>query len=297
MTFILSGSGSSRRKAPDFPPSTLAGPRPTRRHAILVATVLETTRMRIDDAVLMFDRVIGRQVRRAERRAEAALKRDRRTINGKIQLLARLGEALIEARRSGEDALDAVEAIIGWDDLGQEVREARGLPRPDALDPVELAAASHPLLRRIGPAFVAVFAFGAVPACAALWRAVAILRDLHTGRLRKLPEDAPFAFVRQSWRRWIGGAPIDRQLYAVRVYMEWRDRLRAGDVWVEGSRRYRSVEDQLIPRALFAAPRAAKPLPIAGRSWTAVSWRWAARRRFTLWRMSWWPMAGYASPR
>ena len=249
----------------------LAGLQPARRHTVLAATVLETTRLRIDDAVLMFDRIIGRQFRRAERRAEAALKRDRRTINGKIQLFARLGEALIEARRSGEDVLDAVEAIVGWDQLGQEVREARDLLRPDALDPIELAAASHPLLRRIGPAFVTAFAFGAVPACTALLRAVATLRDLHTGLLRKLPEDAPFAFVRQSWRRRIGGAPIDRQLYAFCVYVELRDRLRAGDVWVEGSRRYRSIEDQLIPPALFAALQAANPLPIpAPRS--AAAW-------------------------
>jgi hypothetical protein len=141
----------------------LTGLRPARRHAVLVATVLETTRLRIDDAVLMFDRIIGRQFRRAERRAEAALKRDRRTINAKIQLFARLGETLIEARRSGEDALDAVEAIVGWDELNREVQEARSLLRPDALDPVELAASSHPLLQRVGPAFVVAFAFRAVP--------------------------------------------------------------------------------------------------------------------------------------
>jgi hypothetical protein len=42
-----------------------------------------------------------------------------------------------------------------------------------------------------------------------------------------------------------------------------RDRLRAGDIWVEGSRQWRAVEDQLIPPALFAAMREAGPLPVA----------------------------------
>ena len=42
-----------------------------------------------------------------------------------------------------------------------------------------------------------------------------------------------------------------------------RDRLRAGDIWVEGSRQWRAVEDQLIPSALFAAMRDAGPLPVA----------------------------------
>ena len=42
-----------------------------------------------------------------------------------------------------------------------------------------------------------------------------------------------------------------------------RDRLRAGDISVEGSRQWRAVEDQLISPALFAAMR-------------AVEFRWAA---------------------
>lgn len=42
-----------------------------------------------------------------------------------------------------------------------------------------------------------------------------------------------------------------------------RDRVRAGDIWVEGSRQWRAVEDQLIPPALFAAMREAGPLPVA----------------------------------
>lgn len=173
----------------------------TRRRAILVATALETTVSLTDDAVLMFDRLLGQIFRRVERGEEAALKRDRRAINGKIRLLARLGDALITARASGGDPLAAVEAAVGWEELEREVDEARRLVRSDGLDPVELAATNFPILRRIGPSFVATFTFGAVPACGALAQGVAIVRDLHLGRIRKAPTDAPLGFVRQGWRR------------------------------------------------------------------------------------------------
>jgi len=245
----------------------------TRRRAILVATALETTVTLTDDAVLMFDRLLGQMFRRVERGEEAALKRDRRTINGKIRLLARLGDALIAAKVSGDDPLSAIEAVVGWEDLGREVNEARRLVRADTLDPVELAANNFPILRRVGPAFVASFTFGAVPACGALLRAVAIVRDFQLGRLRKLPADAPLGFIRPGWRRSIGRAGLDRRTYEFCVLVELRDRLRAGDVWVEGSRRYRAVEQQLIPAPMFAAMRAAGPLPVpapeAARTWLA----------------------------
>ena len=58
-----------------------------------------------------------------------------------------------------------------------------------------------------------------------------------------------------------------------------RDRLRAGDIWVEGSRQWRAVEDQLISPALFAAMREAGPLPVAA---PATAEEYLAERRALL---------------
>jgi hypothetical protein len=55
-----------------------------------------------------------------------------------------------------------------------------------------------------------------------------------------------------------------------------RDRLRAGDIWVEGSRQWRAVEDQLIAPALLAVMREAGPLPIAA---PATAEEYLAERR------------------
>jgi TnpA family transposase len=56
---------------------------------------------------------------------------------------------------------------------------------------------------------------------------------------------------------------VDGRVYELCLFAELRDRLRAGDVWVAGSRHYRAVEDQLIARPLFAAMKEAGPLPVA----------------------------------
>jgi hypothetical protein len=55
-----------------------------------------------------------------------------------------------------------------------------------------------------------------------------------------------------------------------------RDRLRAGDIWVEGSRQWRAVEDQLIAPALLAVMREVGPLPIAA---PATAEEYLAERR------------------
>lgn len=158
---------------------------PARRRAILAVTVNDTITRLTDETIGLFDRLIGRLFRRAERRAAVELHNNARAINDKLRLLAKIGDALITARASGADAFTAVGAVIPWDRFADIVAETKGLTRND------------------GPA------------------------------------------------------------YELCLFAELRDRLRAGDVWVVGSRQYRAVEDQLIPKALFAAMRAAGPLPVA----------------------------------
>lgn len=122
---------------------------PVRRRAVLVATAIETQVTLTDDAVLMFESLFGQLFRRAERREEAALKRDRRTINTKIRLLARLGEAVMTARNEGTDPIAAIESVIGWDALGAEVEEARRLVRPDPLERADPAPDRAGVRRRL----------------------------------------------------------------------------------------------------------------------------------------------------
>jgi len=79
-----------------------------------------------------------------------------------------------------------------------------------------------------------------------------------------LPKSAPTGFIRERWARYVlpGGA-IDRRYYELCVLSELRDRLRAGDVWVIGSRRYRSFEERLISRETQQELQQSGTLPIA----------------------------------
>jgi hypothetical protein len=67
---------------------------------------------------------------------------------------------------------------------------------------------------------------------------------------RKVPENAPVDFVSAKWRPYVldKEGKIDRHYYEMCVLWELRGALRAGDVWLEGSRRYANPETYLIPR-------------------------------------------------
>ena len=237
---------------------------PLRRRATLVATVLDTVSRLTDDGVALFDRAVGRMFRRAEVREEDALLRDARAINDKVRLLTRLGTALIEAKESGTDLREAVAAAVGWDKLARSVTEAQRLTRPDKVDLPALTVRAWPVLHRLGPLFLGAFQLRAVPAAAATLRAVELLRGVYDSGGRRWPDSPPTNFLRLAWRDAVLGAgDATRRTWEVATLLALRDRLRAGEIWVEGSRQWRAVEDQLIPPALFAAMREAGPLPVA----------------------------------
>ena len=238
---------------------------PLRRHATLVATVLETTTRLTDDAVALFDRAVGRMFRRAEVREQNALLHEARAINDKVRLLVKLGSALIEARDNGVDLQDTVASAVGWDKLARSVAEAERLVRPDRADLPALARRAWPVLHRLGPLFLGASQLRAVPAAAATLRAIEALRGVYDSGGRTWPRSLPTSFLRPSWREAVQGADAvqRRRIWEAATLLTLRDRLRAGDVWVEGSRQWRAIEDQLIPPALFAAMREAGPLPVA----------------------------------
>jgi hypothetical protein len=80
------------------------------------------------------------------------------------------------------------------------------------------------------------------------------LRELYATGQKTLPPRAPTAFLKPAWRKLIGtGAAADLRAYQVAVMMALRDRLRSGDIWVEGSRAFRAFDDFLLPPGTFAA--------------------------------------------
>ena len=100
-----------------------------RRHATLVATMLDITASLTDQAIDLFDRLVGSMFRKAEGRQARAFQADARAINEKVRLYARVGAALIAARDGKGDAYRAITSVISWERFCATVAEAKALAR------------------------------------------------------------------------------------------------------------------------------------------------------------------------
>ena len=235
-----------------------------RRHATLTAITLDLAANLTDHAIDLFERLIGAMFRKAEGKHARDFQADGRAINEKVRLFARIGTALITARAGKGDPFAAIDKVMPWERFCTTVAEAEALARPEEFDPYQKLTEHYAGVRRWAPAFLEAFTFQGVAATTPLMRAIDTLRRINKAGATTLPKSAPTAFIRQRWvRHVLPGNGINRRYYELCVLAELCTRLRAGDVWVTGSRQYRAFEDRLISTETLQAMQGDSGIPLA----------------------------------
>ncbi len=195
-------------------------------------------------------------------------------------------EALVERAKKGEDRqllVDVVLPVLADPSVPDEqvggilrgkigmsrLREVMAGPwRPLPKDHGRLSAldASYSYLRQFTPNVLAAIDFKGGPGTTDLMAAVAILKTLNETGGRKVPADAPESLVPARYAGYLAKARKGGDDTAYRHYWELcvilglRDRLRSGDVYVPGSRRYADPATYLYTPAQWK-PRAGPAIP------------------------------------
>jgi TnpA family transposase len=225
-----------------------------RRLAALVVFAREMEAILIDAALIIFDKMLGSLYRRAEQAHKEHVADRAKTLDASTRALIGMAKAMLAAKASGEDQIAAVERVLGWERLKTLVAEADKVVAATREDNLSEIVDRYPTVHRIVPILLGAFVFRSWQFGDALLDALNALHDLCTTGGRNLPPRAPTAFLKPAWRKLVGtGAALDRRAYEVAVMMTLRDRLRSGDIWVEGSRAFRAFDDFLLPPETFAA--------------------------------------------
>lgn len=87
---------------------------------------------------------------------------------------------------------------------------------------------------------------------------------MNSDNARKVPADAPTAFIKPRWAKLVlTDDGIDRRYYELCALSELKNALRSGDVWVQGSRQFKDFDEYLVPAEKFATLKLANELSLA----------------------------------
>lgn len=139
-----------------------------------------------------------------------------------------------------------------WHGLLQMKPELESMVEDNEASSLTLAGEQYATVIKYAGAFLQAFSFQSARRHDPLLAAISLLKRLHAEKRRTLPDRVPVTHLRQADRRLIfGQGRPDRRLYEIATLAALRDRLRSADVWVDGSRSFRPIDEHIMPRSTF----------------------------------------------
>lgn len=224
----------------------------SRRHALIVAQAIKLGQKLTDDAVTMFIKLMGRLFSQANSRKKQRHIEGRTDTAKALRMFLDTITALQSANDYGRNALEVLDQEVGWHRLLRMKPELESMVEVNEAPPLTVAAEQYATVNKYAGVFLQAFTFRSARRYDPLLAAVGVLKRLYSEKRRTLPEAVPVTHLSQADRKLIFGQERpDRRLYEIATLAALRDRLRSADIWVDGSRSFRPIDEHLMPRSTF----------------------------------------------
>jgi hypothetical protein len=241
---------------------------PERRYPVLLALLQRTLREATDEAVDLFGACLAGVFARSKRALREHDLAVARSADEMVWLFELMGEMLMEPSMTIDLMRERVYGSVMPLEFAALVGNAKHVRHPKGRAFFNYLDTRYGYVRQFAPAFLDAVPLRSNRADDAVVMGVRLLMRLNRENRRRVPENAPTAFVQKRWRPFVfrqgGGsrpgsgksAQIDRHGWELCLLSALRDRLRSGDVYTEPSARYADPESYLIPLAEWPARRA-----------------------------------------
>ena len=239
-----------------------------RRTATVAAQLWELETVLTDAAIAVFEVLAGQLFSRSKNKQEQSWSASKAPVGRLMSMFRGTIDALEQALEQQQNVFDILDGAIAWERLLNAHGDLENYEELATENPLLVATRNYAQLRRFTPGFLKAFDFSVPQAGEDLKAALEVLKECNQTRKRKLPDNEPMPFSSRLWETLVleNGKP-DRRIYETAVVATLRDRLRAGDAWVDGSRDYRRFDTYLMPEDEVRNVLADTVFEIDGRKW------------------------------
>lgn len=224
---------------------------PMRRYPLLLAFLKQSLYTFTDDLIEMVNQRLWDLYNQAKRHFEADRLNATRMINDTLKTLQNLGAIVLDDSIEDQTVRSTVFEAINRDALQQALDNAENLIRPEDDAYVDYFCQFYLRVRRFSTKFLATLEFQARGEDQGLLQGLRLIRSIHQGERRKLPEDAPTGFIPKPWQAHVieANGSVNWRNYELAALWVLRQQLRSGDIYLAHSRRFSELATYLIPMA------------------------------------------------
>jgi len=230
---------------------------PERRYAVLSCFLWQLYRDTIDYMLEMHAKLVQGVYQRVQEEIDAHTRQQRRMLRHSLKTLRVLGHIILDERIQDTQVRTALFNQVERDKLVAQMEVVESWLTGKYSHVFHRVVQRFTYLRQFSPLLVDSLRFHQEEgASSSLVTAIELLHEMnHTGK-RKLPDDAPMAFIPEHLRSFVeqAGEP-SKQAWECALLTALRDDIRAGNVYVQDSKRFGRFADFFISDSQWAAQR------------------------------------------
>lgn len=223
---------------------------PQRRYPILLVFLSQSLEDITDELVDLFDRHLSHSYTKSKNAWKQFQLSITKTTQTKLRLLQQLGGIILDENVSDTELRRMIYEHFPQSTLKVAIEECEHLVRPQDDKHYDFFAKKYNPIRRYIPEFLEILGLNANSKSKKLLQAIDLLKELNQTNKRKIPDKTPTNFVPKAWHPYVfdDDGNIVRKYYELCSLVELKNDLRAGNIWVNHSRRYADPETYLIPK-------------------------------------------------
>ncbi len=225
-----------------------------KRHAMLALYLYNLSQSLIDRGIEIHDKLINDMLSDGRKQQDEIQKDNGKSLNEKVIQFINIGAALIRAKNEKLDPFMTIESVMPWEKIVESVEEAKKLTRPDNYDYLDLIDKKYNHLRKYSPSLVKFLQFSSTnKSMEPLIGAVKVLHEMNETNKKKVPDNAPLSFIPKRWNKYVfdPDGSINRHYYEMVTLTELKNRIRSGDIAVNGSHNYKNFDDYLVHQNIW----------------------------------------------
>lgn len=152
------------------------------------------------------------------------------------------------AKNNGLDPFEEINNFMPWSDVLIDVEEIKQITGRNIYGYMELVRNKASYLRKYTASLLTSLEFKATPSAESTLVALKNINDLNVKGKRKFPATIPLDFVNKKWENLVKpkSGEVDRSYFELIVLTELKNKIRSGDIAVEGSLSHRHINDYLV---------------------------------------------------
>jgi len=227
-----------------------------KRYALMVCFLLETRKVLLDHLVKMHDQYVMDMCRHSKNVHEKKHRKFRKRQKKAIDTVLNTTRALFDWPEDQPLFKKEFWRQVDKEKLRESIENLRIFKRLEERGYGDLLLARYPSMRKYFAQFIHL-PFAAGQGSEALMQAINIVRKLDSGELKKLPKDAPKAFVPRELRRALNdkAGNTSRNAWEMGLALAIKDALRSGDLYLPQSKQHVSFWDLILSESRWEEVR------------------------------------------